>query len=79
MSESTREEDRKNFVRLATKRVNNALRYIRLVGNLSNTSNYYYKEEDIQKIFTTLQSELDECKERFENKKKAKASFSLDE
>jgi hypothetical protein len=77
MTQETREEDRKNFVRLANKRVNNALKYLRLVGNLSNTSNYYYKEEDVQKIFVTLQTAMEECKKRFE--KKEKESFKLDE
>ena len=74
-----REEDRKTFVRLANRRVNNALKYIRLIGNLSNTSNYYYKEEDVEKIFTTLQRELEECQQRFENRKKKKAEFRLDD
>lgn len=79
MDEQKRDEDRKNFVRLANRRVNNALKYVRLIGNLSNTSNYYYKEEDVDKIFATLQRELDECKQRFDGKKKEKATFSLDE
>ena len=79
MEENVREKDRKDFVRLATKRVNNALRYIRLIGNLSNTSNYYYNEEDVQKIFTAIRKEVDECQERFGEKKKQKASFSLDD
>ena len=79
MEENTRIDDRKNFVRLANKRVNNALKYIRLVGNLSNTSNYHYKEEDVEKIFRTLSKALDECKERFEKKKREKESFELEE
>lgn len=79
MDDQKRDEDRKNFVRLANRRVNNALKYMRLIGNLSNTSNYHYKEEDVDKIFATLQHELDECRKRYDSKKKEKASFSLDE
>lgn len=79
MEENKREEDRKNFVRLGNKRVNNALKYIRLVGNLSNTSNYAYKEEDVQKIFVTLENAVTECRKRFDNKKKEKESFTLEE
>lgn len=79
MEDAKREIDRKNFVRLANKRVNNALKYISLVGNLSNTSNYYYTEEDVQKIFDTIRNELNECEKRFDKKKKGRPCFSLDE
>lgn len=79
MDENRREEDRKNFVRLANRRVNSALKYIRLIGNLANTSNYFYRDEDVQKIFATLQNALDECRQKYENKKKAKENFSLED
>lgn len=78
MTEETREEDRKNFVRLANKRVNKALKYISLIGNLSNTSNYYYTDADVEKIFATLQTEIGECRKRFD-KRKAKNAFSLED
>lgn len=58
--------DREKFVRLATKRVNNALKAIQLVGNLSNRSNYDYTEPDVQKIFRALQDELAVSKKKFE-------------
>jgi len=77
MGLNTREEDRRNFIRLGNKRVNNALKYIRLVGNLSNTSNYYYTEKDVQRIFLALQKALDECQSLFDKKQKQKESFSL--
>ncbi len=76
--ENNREEDRKNFVRLATKRVNNALKYVRLIGNLSNTSNYYYTDEDVEKIFKVLMNEVEECRQRFDSKKKVKSTFTLE-
>jgi hypothetical protein len=78
MDENNREEDRKNFVRLATKRVNNALKYVRLIGNLSNTSNYYYKDEDVEKIFKVITDEVEECRQRFYSKKKVKNAFTLE-
>ena len=74
-----RSEDRAAFVRLANKRVTKALKYIHLIGNLSNTSNYYYQEQDIIKIFHTLQYEIEDCKKRFEAKKKVKPTFSLED
>jgi ABC-type Fe3+-hydroxamate transport system substrate-binding protein len=79
MSSPERQEDRQSFIRLATRRVNNTLKYIRLIGNLSNTSNYQYTDEDVQKIFSTLQRELDDCRERFEKRKKIRPNFTLEE
>lgn len=56
---------RDNFVRLAEKRVNRALKDIHLIGNLSNRSAYSFTDEDVKKIFSTLQRELDVAKARF--------------
>jgi hypothetical protein len=38
---------------------------IRLIGNLSNRSAYTYADEDVRKIFRTLQKELDAAKSKF--------------
>ena len=64
--EPMRQEDREKFVRLATRRVSNALKAVQLIGNLSNRSNYDYTEEDVQKIFRALQEELGACRKKFE-------------
>ena len=61
-----RSEDREKFARLATKRVNSAIKAINLIGNLSNKSNYDYSDEDVTKIFKALQGELNACKKRFD-------------
>ena len=71
------EDDRAKFVRLATKRVNAVIKDLRLIGNLSNRSNYSYTEKDVAKIFKTIQSHVDECRAKFEPAK-AQAGFSLD-
>jgi hypothetical protein len=75
-----RENDRAKFVRLAGKRVSNAMKAIQLVGNLANKSNYDYTEEDVQKIFKALSQELGACRKRFElaQKRSAAVRFSLD-
>jgi len=57
---------RQKFVELAEKRVEKALKDIKLIGNLSNKSNYQYNEQDVKKIFGVLKKALDECKGRFE-------------
>ena len=75
-----REEDRKKFVDLASKRVNRALKDIQLIGNLSNRSNYDYTEQDVGKIFRALTDEVTACRKRFEHasRKAADTSFVLE-
>ena len=63
-----REKDRQKFVELAQKRVNRALKDIKLIGNLSNRSNYAYTDEDAKKIFRALQNAVNELKVRFDRK-----------
>ncbi len=74
-----RSEDHEKFKRLANKRVNNAIRYIRLIGNLSNKSNYDYSEEEVSKIFDALTAEMKSARSRFSSARKAaEEAFSLD-
>jgi hypothetical protein len=63
-----RDKDRQKFVDLAQKRVNRALKDIKLIGNLSNRSNYSYTDEDARKILRALQNALTELKARFDRK-----------
>lgn len=67
---------RNKFKELAEKRVNNALKNIQLIGNLSNTNNYDYNEEDVSKIFKTLKEELQTAEARFKISHK-KSKFKL--
>jgi hypothetical protein len=59
------ETDREKFVRLATTRVNKAIKAIRIVGNLSNRSNYSYTDADVERIMRALSNELKTCRQRF--------------
>ena len=61
-----REVDRKKFVDLAEKRVKRAIKDIKLIGNLSNRSNYNYTQEDAQKIYKALKSAVEDVKARFD-------------
>lgn len=58
-------EKRDRFVRLAVKRMNRAIKDIRLVGNLSNRAAYAYTDEETKKIVKALQKEVDSVKARF--------------
>lgn len=64
----SREQDRAKFVELAEKRVNRAIKDIKLIGNLSNRSNYSYTEQDVRKITAALKKALDEMKGRFDSR-----------
>ena len=62
-----REQDRTKFVELAEKRVRRAIKDLRLIGNLSNRSNYAYNGTDVKKILQALNRELRELERRFES------------
>lgn len=59
------ESKREKFVRLAEARTNKILDMMRLLGNCSNKNNYEYTEQDVRKIFNTLERELKNTKAKF--------------
>ena len=59
------EDKREKFIRLAEQRVNRSLNDLRLIGNLSNRNAYTFTDDDVKKIFKTLQKELDQARARF--------------
>jgi hypothetical protein len=70
-------EKRDNFIRLAEGRVTRAIDSIRVIGNLSNRSNYEYTEEDSKRIIDALQSEITALKVQFKPKATSKKGFKL--
>jgi hypothetical protein len=56
---------RQKFLELAEKRVNKTIKDIRLIGNLSNRSNYKYSEDDVRTMFAALEKELRQARDRF--------------
>jgi uncharacterized protein YeeX (DUF496 family) len=65
MTRASRESKLQRFERLAQKRVTEALRRLRLVGNLSNRANYEYSDDHVKQITEALETELKELKNRF--------------
>ena len=57
------------FKRVATKRTNELLEKIRILGNCSNKSTYEYTNEEVAKIFKSLEKQLEAIKTKFSNKK----------
>lgn len=69
-------ERRSRFKKLAEKRVNNTLKCIQLIGNLSNKSNYEYSKDEVTAIFKALKQELQIAESRFKvNNKSQKFKF----
>ncbi len=61
-------EKKDKFKELAEKRVNNAMKNIQLIGNLSNTRVYEYDVEDVKKIFKTLREQINLAESKFRSK-----------
>jgi hypothetical protein len=62
---SRSESKKEKFVRLAEKRTQRAIDAIRLLGNLSNRSNYEFSDSDVKKIFGALDDELKLARDKF--------------
>ena len=72
------ETKRERFVRIAEARTNKILDMMRLLGNCSSKGNYEYTEEDIRKIFGTLEKELKNTKNKFLGIDAKEERFTLD-
>ena len=62
MEEETRHD---RFKRIASKRTNEILERIRILGNCSNRSSYEYTEEEVNKIFSEIDKQLKLTKAKF--------------
>lgn len=66
------------FERLAENRVNEAIKKLRLIGNLSNKNNYEYTEKHIKKILDTLDFEVKILKMKFKDDDSSSSIFKFD-
>jgi len=64
------------FKRLANARVNNAIKQLELIGNLSNSSSYDYTDDEVRKIMSTLNQKVKEISFKFQESLK-KEKFKL--
>lgn len=65
ISHKKKESRHDRFIRVVTKRTNDTLNKIRLLGNCSNKSGYDYSEQEINKIFGTIDRALKEARSKF--------------
>lgn len=54
-----------NFTRLATKRTNEVLKRLKILGNCSNRQAYDYTEKQIEAIFSAIDKKTKEVKSKF--------------
>jgi hypothetical protein len=73
MSESKHDK----FIRIAENRTNKIIDMIRLLGNCSNKAVYDYSEADIKAIFTAIESELKNAKNKFQDNEVKESKFKL--
>lgn len=71
------ETKRERFVRLAEARTNKILEMMRLLGNCSSKSNYEYTDDDVRQIFSALEKELKNTKNRFMGIEAKEERFTL--
>ena len=67
----------KKFQSLAESRVNNAIKHLRLIGNLSNKNNYQYTDEDVRKIMVAIEAEVKDLKSQFAKTRNRADRFKL--
>jgi hypothetical protein len=67
------------FVELATNRTRNAIKSIRLIGNLANRNNYHYTDEQTAAIIKRLKTEVKLLQQKFDEggRKKDEIDFTL--
>jgi|TARA_B110001450_G_C17346009_1_gene369491 hypothetical protein len=56
---------KQRFEKVAEKRVNNIIHYLELLSNCSNTYNYEYSKEDVDKIFRAIIKKVNYSKSLF--------------
>ena len=66
-------EKASRFERLAERRVTEAIKKMRLIGNLSNRHNYSYTDEHVKQILEALEGELRQVKARFRQETSAQS------
>jgi hypothetical protein len=76
MSDNIQKSD--SFKRVASKRVDNIIKGIRSLSNCSNTNNYRYNEEDVNKMIRALRDEIKVMETLFRNNlNKKKDTFNF--
>jgi hypothetical protein len=65
MTEDAKSDKTLRFERLAERRVTEAVKKMRLIGNLANKRNYTYTDLHVKQILETLEDEVRQVKAKF--------------
>lgn len=65
------------FEELGEKRMNEAIKKIRLIGNLANKNNYEYTEDHVKEIISTLENEISLLKNKFKKNEDIQVDFKF--
>lgn len=57
------------FKRIAERRTNRILNSLRLLGNTGNKTLYLYTADDVQRIFSAIETKIAEIKGKFKTRK----------
>lgn len=66
------ETPKERFKRLATKRTNEILKRLKILGNCANRQFYEYIETEIETIFSAIEKKVKETKAKFHYEKEEK-------
>jgi len=72
-----KETKEEKFIRLAEGRTSAILKSLKLLANLSQTNNYSYNTNQVDKIFNTIKKELDLTESSFKRKISNERLFKL--
>lgn len=72
-----KETPNEKFKRVASARTQKIIDMIDLLGNCSNQYVYEYSQEEVDKIFGAIETELKLAKEKYNGKGKSKEKFTL--
>ncbi len=65
----TEKARRERFERVAERRINRILDYLRLLGNTSNRNLYLYGDSDVDRIFNVIEERIIQVKGKFKKSK----------
>lgn len=70
MTVEIKENRKDRFIRVASKRTDEIIDKLRILGNCSNKSSYDYTDDQVNKIFSTITKEMLEAKAKFKKGKR---------
>ena len=71
------ETSNEKFKRIASARTQKIIDMIELLGNCSNTYVYEYSQDEVDKIFSAIETELKIAKDKYKGKGRSKEKFTL--